>query len=491
MLNRTPPKKISSTLLLLGIAGIALGLTFGFLAGMAPIYLGGFILGVAGAIFFFTRFEQAVLGLIIIRSSLDVFSDFQIPSVLGLSTILLSLAYLLVAVLTRRQVCTDGFWWFFLAWMMLQGVWLLLMPLGVLGFDTSLFAESLYEWLRLFTWVIIYLLVMQLQKRIPAERLLNLLFFSLCFPLLIAAMQLFTPFLLPSIFTDVVNDLTLAEASGTRIHATFAHPNSFATYLIIFIGLTWWKLNQSRKRLPWAALMGALVFVLISTKTIFILAVLGLTVFIVLIPKLNLARLISAILLLTIVFGLFASTEFGQQRLLSISKTPLLNSHIDSSRAILLSQGDFNSFNWRIAQWDRLTKAWQEYPVLGYGVGLSYELGDRKLLPHNDYLRAMVEEGVVGLVLFVGFLVAQILWLVWLIRHRPGNKSQQELRFILLSLSLSIPLGMCTDNLWSQTAAYFYWWSLFSVVGWEWETNPRELALNPACDGRTQMPRLE
>lgn len=450
------------------ISGISIGILYGFLAGTVPIYLLALLVGGLLAALFFVKFDVAVIGLLVIRSSLDAFSDLQVPSALGLATIIFSICYVIIALLTQRPIRTDKFWWFFLAWMFLQAVWIILLPLDALGFDTSLLMESIYEWLRLFTWVIVYFLVMQLSERIPAEKILNLLFFSLCFPLFIATMQLFARSLLPTIFVHVASDSSLAEASGTRAHATFAHPNSFATYLLIFLGLTWWKFNQSKPRWPWAVLIGVLVFFVVGTKAIFILGMLGVTVIILIIPKLNLTRIIGAFLLFTVIIGLFTSTEFGQQRLQSIYRTPLLNPHIDTSKAILLSQGDFNSFNWRIAQWYRLTKAWENYPVLGYGIGLSYELGDRRLLPHNDYLRAMVEEGIIGLILFVIFLVAQVGRLVWLIKIKPGTQSQQQLRFILLSILLSMLLGMCTDNLWSNTAAYFYWWAIFAIVGWNW-----------------------
>ncbi len=87
---------------------------------------------------------------------------------------------------------------------------------------------------------------------------------------------------------------------------------------------------------------------------------LGILILVLIAPRLNLINLIGGALLFAVVIVLFASTEFGQQRLASLTQTPLLNPDLDISRAILLSHGDGNSFNWRLAQWSLLIQAWEQ-----------------------------------------------------------------------------------------------------------------------------------
>jgi len=34
---------------------------------------------------------------------------------------------------------------------------------------------------------------------------------------------------------------------------------------------------------------------------------------------------------------------------------------------------------------------------------------------------------------------------------------------------LAMMVGMITENIWTHTALFFYWWTLFAVAGWNWE----------------------
>jgi O-antigen ligase len=178
------------------------------------------------------------------------------------------------------------------------------------------------------------------------------------------------------------------------------------------------------------------------------------------------------VLLFGLVIVLFGSTEFGQERLGSLSKTPLGNPDIDIWRAILLSQGDNNSFNWRLSQWYLELNVWQHYPILGYGLGLSIPAAANGFLPHNDYIRALVEGGMVGLVVFLLFIFAQIMRLVWLIRNAPPGSAQRNLCLVLMAILLALPVAMITENIWSHTMLFLYWHSVLAVAGWDWNEQP-------------------
>ena len=98
-------------------------------------------------------------------------------------------------------------------------------------------------------------------------------------------------------------------SEGVRINGTFGHPNSFAVYLLLFIGLTCWKLTYSTRRLPWFLLLGLLVFVFSTTRTMIALVMLCVFVIVMIAPKLSITNLIGGVLLFAIVIGLFASTR--------------------------------------------------------------------------------------------------------------------------------------------------------------------------------------
>jgi O-antigen ligase len=469
MLSNDRKNRFSLLALGVGVIGVGVGLVVGLLAGTQPFLPVLAFVAVAAVVFFFARFEQGVLGLLILRSSLDVFSAQQLPAAFALGLDALTLLYVTVMLLTGQKVRTDGFWWFFASWVLLQGLWVILLPLGGLGLDGSVLSDSIREWVRIFSWLMVYLLVMQLKDRIPPKKVVYALFWALILPIALALLQMFVPSVLPPMFAPAAGDFSGSGAEGSsRIRGTLGHPNTFVTFILMFMGLTYWRLKQSKQRWPWLLLLGVLAFFYVSTKSLFGLMMLGTFIVVLIAPRLSPINLIGGILLFVIVIGLFGSTEFGQERLGSIAETPLGNPDIDIWRAILLSKGDGNSFNWRIAQWADLLGKWQLHPILGYGLGISGYVSDNGLYAHNDYVRALVEGGIVGLVIFLLFLGAQAVYLVRLFQQASPGSGQRELCLVLLAIILAIPVGMITENIWSHTTLFFYWWTLFSVAGWNW-----------------------
>lgn len=463
----------SYLVLWIGIGGIPLGTAVGLLAGIKPALLGLAFVAVAALIYFFSNFEQAVLGLLILRTSLDIFSAQQLPAAFALGVMGLTLLYVTVKLLSGQTVQTDGFWWFLAGWVVLQGLWVILLPLGGLGLDGSHLSEAIREWIRLFSWLILYLLVMQLKNRLPPDKVISLLFLGLVLPLTAALMQMVLPAsLLPPVLAPSGHSLNAALETASRINGTLGHPNTFTTFLFLFLGLTYWKQGHTKPRWPWLLLLGVLAFFFVSTKALFGLMMLGSFIIFMIAPRLSLPSLIGGIALFAIVIGLFASSEFGQERLGSIAETPLGNPDIDIWKAILLAEGDGNSFNWRIAQWTYLLTQWQHFPILGFGLGTSPSISTNGLLPHNDYVRALVEGGIVGLITFFAFFGAQAVRLAQLIRFAPRGSTQHTFCSTLLAILLAIPVGMLTENIWSHTTLFFYWWTLFAVAGWDWEELP-------------------
>ncbi|UBF27325.1 polymerase [Kovacikia minuta CCNUW1] len=468
MLTERRRNPLSHPAFWLAAIGVVIGIAAGLLAGVEPLYLGLLMAVAAVLIFFFISFEQAVIGFLILRSSLDIFSAQQIPAVFAIAVDALTLLYLVVQLFRKQPIQVDKFFWIFATWVVFQGLWVVLLPVGGLGLDASYLPDAIREWARLFSWLMVYLLVMQLRGKVPPERVISLLFLGLILPLTVGALQTFLPqSILPTMLAaKAAADSPFGEAS--RISGTLGHSNTFATFLLLFISLTCWKVKQEKNRLPWILLLTVILFFYVGTKALFSLMMLSVFVLVLIVPKVSPVKLLGGILLIGVVITLFASTEFGQARLGSIANTPLLNPDIDISRAILLSAGDRNSFNWRIAQWTYLLDQWKEFPIFGFGLGTSIYVSTNKLLPHNDYVRALIEGGIVGLITFLSFLGVQALYLIRLIRSTPIQSSQSDLCLSLLAVLVAIPVGMLTENIWSHTTLFFYWWTIFSVVSWDW-----------------------
>lgn len=472
MFTRNHQGHLSNLTLAIWLAVSLLGLAVGFLAGVQPLYLALCTGAVVVVLSLFKNFELTVLGLLVLRSALDPFSEQQLPGAFALGVDGLTVLYISVKVWMRQQVYTDAFWWFFAGWVALQGLWVLLLPLGGLGMDSSALPSGLREWLRLFSWVMMYLLVMQLKPITSPQRVISCLFWALAIPLAVAVLQLLAPSLLPPILTGSAGEyaqIAAPDQVASRIRGTLGLANTFASFLVVFILLSWWQVKQSRQYLPWLILIGLQVVLLINTQSLFSLIMMAVGVIATIAPQVSLVSLIGGLALVAAFISLFASTDFGQERLGSLAATPLLNPDIDVSRAILLAETDNNSFNWRIAQWTFLLQAWEQYPILGYGLLTCSQLTVLKNYAHNEYIRALTEGGIVGLFLFLLLLGVMFLYLIWLFQKSAVGSAQRDFCTTLLAILLAMIVGMITENIWTHTTLFYYWWTLMAVAGWDWK----------------------
>ena len=469
MSPRKSPDITSHFSLLIGILGILIGVVCGLMAATVPSYLIltiVVIIAISTTIYFINSFEQVILGFLIIRSSLDAFSAQQIPSLVAIGVDLAALAYISMLLLSKQKIQLDGFWCFFAGWIALQGLWVILLPLGGLGLDASVLSVSIREWVRMFSWLMFYLLIMQFKGRIHPEKIISALFVSLIIPLTAALLQIiFPPSILPSF---LVFESGYSVEAGSRINGTLGHPNTFATFVLLFIGLALWKISNSQQRRYWIILVGILSFFLVSTNSLTGIMMLVTFALVYFISRANAVNLISGFCLLAIIITLFISSDLGQERLQSLHGTPLLNPDIDWSRAILLQWEDGNSFNWRIAQWTFLLQSWQKYPIWGYGLGTAAHVSVFDTAAHNDYIRFLVEEGIVGFTIFVAFLGAQFTRLIQLIFSVSSTSSQRSLYLVMLAYFVAILVGMLTGNILVHTTLFFYWWTLMAIAEWNW-----------------------
>ncbi len=444
------------TSLTIGLAGVLIGLAVGFGAGALPVYVGLFLGLVAVIVLLFARFEQTVLTLLVLRSSLDPFSAQQVPAAFAIGLDALTILYVIVQILIGKKVHTDKFFWIFAGWMAFLAIWIMLPLIGWGLLGTSHLIDGIREWTRIFSWLMVYLLVMQLKGRIHPQKAITTLFFSTIVPLLVGLLQ----FLIPSQLPRVI-------ACNNCINSTIGHASAFGSFLFLFICLTLWKLGHARTRWGWLLLLGLAAFFMVMTKSLTSLLMFTVFMIALTVPRLNLLKLVGGILFIVLVFYLFASTEFGHEKLNALLETPVFNRDLDISRAILLSVGDGNSANWRIAQWSFLIDAWKQSPVLGYGLGGSLHLTYYKNYAHNDYLRYLVETGIIGLTSFIIFLSAKMFRLVKILQSSQLSSPRRKLCSIMIAIFVAILVGMTTDNVWNHTTLFFYWCLLFAVLGWE------------------------
>lgn len=449
---------------LVGLLGGGLGITIG----NSPLFAVLGVLSAVSVVYFLRNFEQSVLLLLIARSALDSFSGRQLPAIFAIAINLLAVIYLLFQWVQRRSLKVDWFWYFLLSWGLIQTLWIVLLPLGGLGFDSAMLAPGLREWVRRFSWVTVYFLVMQLKGRVAGTKIIGFLLLSLIIPLFTALLQVFLPTsLLPGFLTfqnDVLNG---------RVFGTLGFPNNLAIYLSLFIGIAGWKLTTASRPLGWIALLVLITFVYINTGYLTGLVALGAIILFANLARMNVLHLVGGAIAFCIVLVIFAKTGVGQARLAELADVPFLNPDVDLSRAIVLANsGNSSSMNWRITHWHYLLQSWQDAPWLGYGISTAPYLsplrdsGGRPYTPHNDYFRFLVEQGVVGLGLFIAFLTAQFIYLIQALRRCVSHVAQYQFVLVLLAILVSTCIAMFTNNVLDATAFFFYWWTCFAVSGW-------------------------
>ena len=128
-----------------------------------------------------------------------------------------------------------------------------------------------------------------------------------------------------------------------------------------------------------------------------------------------------------------------------------------------------NSFYWRLEQWNYLLDAWRSQVWLGYGFKSAPLLSPLEAAPHNDYIRILVESGIVGYFSFIYLILIQFTKLFRVVRSQLSVPSQRGFCFSLAGLLVAILVGMLTENIWSHTTLFFYWFVLLAVASWNWE----------------------
>jgi O-antigen ligase len=439
------------------LASVAVGIA----AATKPLLLAVGIVGAIGISLLYKKFEFSVLGLLIVRSSLDPFSDLQLASILALVIDGITVCYITGCLLLHRRIRTD--WWmiFLLCWILLTALWPLATALGWLPTESESLGIGIREWFRVASYGAIYSLVMQLRDRIPGQKLLSYLLLSLVVPVSVAFGQLFFPSYLPKAVIAYV------EGSGTRVYGTLGHPNTFAAYLLLMGSLVWWKYRSTAQK-RWLALLSVLIFIYLSTNSLAGVAMILVIVGVLVLPRLSLQSLTVASLSIVLALGIFISTDLGRTRLEALQQTPLLNGDFSISKAINLSYIDGNSFSWRIAQWSYLIKAWEHSPLFGYGLGTTKILTPFHNGAHNDFIRALAETGLVGLFLFLVLWAALFVRIADLWRQAPAGSAQRELGLVMLGVYAAVTIGMTTEHYWETTAFYFYWLTIIAVAGWKW-----------------------
>ncbi len=237
-----------------------------------------------------------------------------------------------------------------------------------------------------------------------------------------------------------------------RVWGTFSHPNEASTIFALSLGIVVWAfLRYGPSTLLWM-LAGLLSIVLLGTKSMggIAQAIATLVVFALATPtrpgfqrRVQPAMVVLAAVALIVAFAL---TPIGSDRIAELSSTA---SPAEASQGL---QYTTNSIDWRFYNWAKLLEAWQEQPYLGYGSGTTNSLvlpGGN--IPHNDFIRLLVETGMVGWILFVTLFVVVVVRL----RHLSRESGREFFPELVLATVVGYAVHALVDNVWNQTASIY------------------------------------
>lgn len=303
------------------------------------------------------------------------------------------------------------------------------------------FSNSLSELLELFSFMVLFLLIVDfIRCEKDVKKIVNCLLLSAVIPLAVGFFQILNNL-----------DINIALEPSYRIYSTLTHPNAYAFYLVIISVLAISLLlgvKSLAEKSKYFILLGFLVVCLIYTFTRS--AWLGLAFAVSILGILQHPRLLvfSPLIIGFLVFNLPLIFERFH---------PLFTPELQK----------YTSLAWRIKLWTSSIPYFLAHPVFGNGFGgyifVGYEIDDWFAAAHNDYLRILVETGIVGFLGFIWILMS----LGWIGIKAFKNSAHPYYRNIAAGFIalLSAYMGMSfSDNLFNHGGIQWYFWAYAGVV---------------------------
>ncbi len=244
---------------------------------------------------------------------------------------------------------------------------------------------SALEALRICAVVVMFVVLEQMMRDpVRMRQLLTAAFLSVVFPLAYTTLGFLTG-----------NARAESKGGFTRVVGTFNQSNDFARYLMLLIvmGVALYPYLERRWRRPLAGMLSLMsVFLLLTyTRSALVATGLGLLVVGVLQSRRVIAGLLVAGVAALLVVPSLAS-RFGV-------------AEQEGKRAARQSG---NSLVWRLDYWTEVLPLANSNPVTGIGLTMTKYTTDEAKQPHNDFVRAYVETGLIGLGAYLTMIVSLI-----------------------------------------------------------------------------------
>jgi len=406
------------------------------------------VIGLIGLILALHFIEIFLLVALFARSSLDALRDVRIipgalyvnpASALSIAIVLVGIIFLLVKKSSLRVNKIDKAFLIFIGVSAL-GVINAFHHFGVSG------NESIKEWVRLLSLFLLYFLIKNIVKTSKQiSTFINVIFLSLVIPLTVGYYQLFTR-----------AESTMARIGFHRIYGTAVHSNHFALYLSFFLifVLILFLMERKKKYLYYSLILGIPFFATLSLNG---LVMIGISVFIIGIIKYRKFMLPGLLILIIIILAVPPL----QQRLAKLRETNI--------REEIETGNITTSFSWRIYWWSLYVKKIQERPVQGFGLHMSEQVNPQERqfdvvrAPHNDFLRVLIEMGIIGLLVYLYFYYTIGMW-IWRTYKKTSPEKYKNLALALFAIFIAFVAGSFVGNFITSTIFQYYFWSALGLL---------------------------
>lgn len=302
---------------------------------------------------------------------------------------------------------------------------------------------SALEAMRILSWVMMFVILEQLViDRRMLVKVLYAAYAGLLFPLGYTAVRLL-----------IGNPPSEVKGSFTRITGPFAQSNTFARFLafmVVFGVAIYPSLSRRQRQLMLPILALSATFLLMTLTRGAILAVVVAVVVVALVQRRK---------------GVLVG--FAASALLAVALVPGLGARFAAVGAEQQLPGGpetGNSLEWRLKYWAEVLPLANSNPVTGIGLNMTQYRTSAEKQPHNDFIRAYVETGSIGLWAYLAMHVFLLRNGIAAVRNSVRGTFDHGVATGALGCAICFLLGSAGANVMSNVVSLWYL-AAFSAAG--------------------------
>jgi O-antigen ligase len=419
---------------------------------MAPITAIGLLIIVVLIPLFFMFPYYSLLLLIIVRNATDTYTEgtfinffdvinLNFSSILGILIIFWALYIFLKEKIDLKKIP-------------LTIPWLLFMMFALFSFSYSVSKmDSLKMFLKLIDFYLIYTISYYYFTKYKTKKhyFIKAVFIAYLLPCILGIYQI------------VAKAGFIGPEQFNRIKGTYSHPNIFAFNLlllfIIFI-INYLQINNTEKKkklLLFLVVIGILILYTLTRSAWIGLIILSVSLVLIYKRKYIVKSLL---LIVSLLFIFIILTNYTPLKYFDWTDITFIKRGLTSNTFV-------SSWEWRLNTWSEMSTYVYQSPVIGFGLDTYRFLREKQIYSiyedpyyaHNDYLKFLIELGVIGLLLYLNLLF-QVLRKIY-IKYIKSKNKKYLVSFIGIFV---IFLIASVDNVLMSTSLQWVLWIFIAYL---------------------------